>query len=144
MAIEIGRINTKDLIQNNYKIIGIGINKKSNTNGIFSTNFTTIDQAKSNLINLIMTKKGERLMMPDFGCDIWNVLFEPIIDGSIKDKIENTILDAANSWMPEIEISDIQVNTDNDLIDGNRIEISIGFSMAINPNITDTVQIILK
>jgi phage baseplate assembly protein W len=78
MAIELGKVNVTDLTENDYKVLGIGINRSSNSNGIFATNYTTLTQAKDNLKNLILTKKGERLMQPEFGCDIWLVLFEQI------------------------------------------------------------------
>ena len=81
MAIELGNVKVADLSENDYKVLGIGINKSSNSNGVFSTNYTTLTQAKDNLKNLILTKKGERLMNPDFGCDVWLVLFEQM-DGA--------------------------------------------------------------
>ena len=59
MAIELGRINVNDLAENDYKSLGIGFGRKSNSNGIFAVNYTTLTQAKDNLINLILTKKGE-------------------------------------------------------------------------------------
>ena len=82
MAIELGKVNVADLAVNDYKVIGIGIDRSSNSNGIFSVNFTTLSQTRDNLKNLIMTRKGERVMYPEFGCDIWSLLFEPIINGS--------------------------------------------------------------
>ena len=78
MAIELGKVNVNDLTENDYKILGIGINKTSDSNGIFSVNYTTLTQAKDNLKNLILTKKGERIMNSEFGCDVWKVLFEPL------------------------------------------------------------------
>ena len=53
MAIELGKFNVSDLTQNDYKVLGIGINKKSDSNGIFAVNYTTIRQAADNLKNLI-------------------------------------------------------------------------------------------
>jgi outer membrane protein OmpA-like peptidoglycan-associated protein/phage baseplate assembly protein W len=82
MAIELGNVKVADLAENDYKVLGIGINKSSNSNGVFSTNYTTLTQAKDNLKNLILTKKGERLMNPDFGTIIWDMLFEPLDDDS--------------------------------------------------------------
>ena len=83
MAIELGKVKVDDLVENDYKVLGIGINQRSQNNGIFAVNYTTLTQAKNNLKNLILTRKGERMMQPDFGCDIWKVLFEQIVDGDI-------------------------------------------------------------
>ena len=52
MAIELGKVNVNDLTQNDYKILGIGVNTTSNRSGIFHVNYTTLSQAKYNLINL--------------------------------------------------------------------------------------------
>ena len=62
MSFELGRFNVKDLKENGYKVLGIGINKKTDTNGVFPLNYTTLSQTKDNLINLICTRKGERMM----------------------------------------------------------------------------------
>ena len=88
MAIELGKVNVTDLTENDYKILGIGINKSSDRGGIFAVNYTTLTQAKDNLKNLILTRKGERIMNPTFGCDIYNVLFEQL-DGQL---IENNFI----------------------------------------------------
>ena len=79
MAIELGKVNVTDLTENNFKVLGIGINRRSDINGIFPVNYTTLSQAKDNLRNLILTRKGERLMQPEFGCDVWKTLFEPYL-----------------------------------------------------------------
>jgi phage baseplate assembly protein W len=91
MAIELGKVNVTDLTENDYKVLGIGINKASNSAGIFSVNYTTLSQAKDSLQNLILTRKGERLMQPEFGCDVWKLLFEPLVAGNIESSIETSI-----------------------------------------------------
>ena len=53
MAIELGKVNVTDLAENDYKILGIGINKRSSVGGIFAVNYTTLTQAKDNLQNLM-------------------------------------------------------------------------------------------
>jgi phage baseplate assembly protein W len=141
MAIELGKVNVSDLTQNDYKILGIGVNTTSESNGIFAVNFTTISQAKNNLKNLILTKKGERLMQPDFGCDIWKILFEPIIEGQIESKIEQTILEAIDIWLPYLNVDEIVFDYDDADIDANRIALDIKFSLKSNKNIRDSVQI---
>jgi phage baseplate assembly protein W len=112
MAIELGKVNVNDLTENNYKVLGIGINKSSDKGGIFSVNYTTLNQAKDNLKNLILTKKGERLMQPEFGCDIWRVLFEPMDDTNIENRIETTINAAVDIWLPYLNINEIVFDYD--------------------------------
>jgi len=140
MAIELGKVNVTDLVENDYKILGIGINQSSNNNGIFSTNYTTLTQAKNNLINLILTKKGERLMQPDFGCDVWKILFEPIND-NIEVSIENSIIKAVSIWLPYLNINEIIFDYDENDIDTNRIALDIKFSLASNPALSESIQI---
>jgi phage baseplate assembly protein W len=141
MAIELGRVNVNDLTENNYKILGIGINKNSDTGGIFSVNYTTLTQAKDNLKNLILTTKGERIMQPSFGCDVWNVLFEQLSDTSIERRIESTINEAVAIWLPYLNIDEIVFDYDENDIDNNKISFDIKFSLKSNPNISDWVQI---
>jgi hypothetical protein len=57
MARDLGRVNVTDLKENEYKVLGIGINTSSNRGGPFAVNFTTNQKAKNNLINLVLTKK---------------------------------------------------------------------------------------
>lgn len=144
MAIELGKINVSDLAENDYKVIGIGINKTSDSNGIFAVNYTTLKQAKDNLTNLIMTKKGERELNPTFGCDIWDILFEPIIDETINTKVENSILDAVNIWLPYLEIQQIIFDYDENDIDTNRIILDIKFALKSNTSLTDTLVLDIK
>lgn len=139
MAIELGKVNVTDLVDNNYKVLGIGINRSSDSNGIFAVNYTTLAQAKDNLINLILTKKGERLMQPNFGCDVWKVLFEPMVD--IETALENSIISAVSIWLPYLNINEIVFDYDDNDTDNNRIALDIKFSLTSNPNLTESVQI---
>jgi phage baseplate assembly protein W len=141
MAIELGKVNVSDLTQNDYKILGIGINRNSDSNGIFAVNYTTLNQAKDSLKNLILTHKGERIMEPEFGCDVWRVIFEQIDGDLIETRIENTILDAVSIWMPYITINGIVFDYDDNDIDNNKIFLDIKFSLTSNPNLSDTLQI---
>ena len=141
MALELGKVKVQDLTENDYKIIGIGINKTSDSNGIFSVNYTTLTQAKDNLKNLILTHKGERIMNPEFGCDIWKLLFEPIIEDDIDRQIENTIVDAVSIWLPYLNIDTIVFDYDSNDIDSHTINLDIKFSLVSNPNLGESVQI---
>jgi len=80
-------------------------------------------------------------MNPEFGCDIWKLLFEPIIEGEIDSKIENTIVDAVSIWLPYLNIDEIIFDYDINDIDNHTIGLDIKFSLASNPNLGDSVQI---
>ena len=141
MAIELGKINVTDLAVNDYKVLGIGINETSNSGGVFATNFTTLTQAKSNLTNLILTKKGERVSQPEFGCDIWKILFEQIVDGEIDNEVERVISDAVNIWLPYLEINEIIVDYNDEYKDANKFGVEINFSLKSNKNLSESVTI---
>jgi len=141
MAIELGKVNVTDLTDNDYKVLGIGINRGSDSNGIFATNYTTLTQAKDNLKNLILTHKGERLMQPEFGCDVWLLLFEPISPDIIEQRIESAILDAVSKWLPYLNIDEIVFDYDENDIDNHTISLDIKFSLVSNANLSESVQI---
>ena len=141
MAIELGKVNVVDLSENDYKVLGIGINKISDSNGIFAVNFTTLTQAKDNLKNLILTKKGERLMQPEFGCDVWKVLFEPLDGILVETSIETSIVEAVSIWLPYLNIDTIVFDYDENDIDNHTIALDIKFSLMSNPNLGESVQI---
>ena len=144
MAIELGKVNVTDLVENDYKVLGIGINTSSNSNGIFAVNYTTLTQAKSNLQNLILTRKGERLQNPNFGCDIWDLLFEQINEETIGTKIESSILDAVGTWLPYLNIEQIVFDYNDNDIDTNRISVDVKFSLKSNTTMTELLSITIN
>lgn len=141
MAIELGKVNVVDLKENDYKVLGIGINTNSNSGGAFAVNFTTLQQARSNITNLIMTRKGERVGQPEFGCDIWKILFEPIIDDELDTRVESVIIDAINKWLPYISINEIILDYNDEFKDANKFGVEINFSLTSNPNLRESVTI---
>jgi phage baseplate assembly protein W len=144
MAIELGRFNSQDLSINKDKILGIGINKNSDSNGVFAVNYTTLSQAKDNIVNLIMTRKGERTMQPEFGCDIWRLIFEQITPDVIEFEIERTIIEAVDIWLPYLNVDEILFDYDENDIDNHKIFLQIVFSLKINRNFGDSVTILLE
>ena len=96
---------------------------------------------EKDMVHLMLTKKGERLMQPDFGCDIWKVLFEQLDGSLIENTIETSILDAVGRWLPYINVEQIIFDYDNSDIDNNRITLEIKFSLASNRNIGSSLQV---
>lgn len=42
--------------------------------------FSDIELVKRDLINAFYTRPGERVMMPEYGCGVWNLLYDPFDD----------------------------------------------------------------
>ena len=43
-----------------------------------------LDLARQDLLNHFNTRKGERIMLPEFGSIVWDMLFEPLDDKTIR------------------------------------------------------------
>ena len=112
------------------------------SDGWFATTSTTIEAIKNNITNLLNTNTGERLMQPNLGTDLRDILFEQIDEGTML-KIQDTILDALQIWLPFVDVRDIQVLTNDDEknIDNNRIRVKIIFNLNKDPNTIDSVSI---
>lgn len=75
---------------------------------LFAQSYTTEQQAISNLKNLILTRRGERLMQPLFGTTIQDSLFEQNTDDLINN-IRNSIEEAVEFWLPYIIINTLVI-----------------------------------
>ena len=69
---------------------------------------TTEEEVRSNLIHLILTRKGSRYYLPDFGTKIYEFIFEPL-DGVTFESIKDDIRDNVSKYIPNLIINDIIV-----------------------------------
>jgi len=88
---------------------------------IFKSSYTTEEQAISNLKNLLLTRKGERPFQPNFGTDIYSILFEQL-ETDTQTSLESSLRDDIKYWLPYIIISELIVTPNEDL---NRLDISL-------------------
>ena len=106
-------------------------------NTAFNQSFITADQIKSNIKNLLLTKKFERLMQPEFGSGIQELLFN-MNDELFADNLENTIVDTLSKWLPFVNVDTINIQQPNDYKDNNKVEVSVTFRIS-DTQILDTV-----
>ncbi len=111
---------------------GIGIRLPFNSYNIFTLNYTTKDQIKSNLTNYMLTNKGERVFNPDFGADLRKLLFDQDTDFT---NAREVILDDLGIYFPMITVNSLDFTTDI-----NKNILNIKLSYAIN-NDADTILI---
>jgi len=101
---------------------------------LFKLSYLTKDQVISNVRNLILTNKGERLMNPDFGTDIYSLLFENNIP-ELDETIRANVRDAFDRYMPLARIEKLEVEQKE-----HKIHIVLGFSVK-EYNINEVLEI---
>ena len=75
-------------------------------------------ETRSNLIHLLLSRKGSRYYLPDFGTRLYEYLFEPL-DGPTFSEIESEIRESASIYLPGITITNISI-TDASLGEENK------------------------
>ena len=126
MAYELSKKIVIDTEEFNNFTVGITLPIQKGETGYFRQSFQTFDQIKSNIKNLLLTKKGERVFQPDFGSGIHDLLFNPATE-RFEEDVENTINEALEKWLPYVIVEDIDVDVSKDYTDNNQAKVSIKF-----------------
>ena len=106
------------------KDIAVGITLPfGKPNGLFSLSYTTEEQAVSNLKNLLLTRKGERPFQPEFGSDVYSLLFENMGE-SLESTLKETLSKDIKYWLPYIVIDNIDIDVKHDR---NQLRIELRF-----------------
>ena len=114
-----------------------------NQDGYFKTTKTTIDAIKNNIRLLLQTERGERVFQPNLGMNLRRFVFEQITEDTLIE-IENDIVDVFETWLPFVELKDIQTNIDSSNGEQNKININIVFGINRAPGSTESVQVTLE
>lgn len=136
--------NSKRFIEDRDSRISVGLDLPLGRDGkgaYFATTDTTIDAIKNDIRLLLLTQRGERVMQPFLGMDIRRFLFEQITDETAVE-IENDIVDAIQTWMPFVELRDIDVDLKNQ--DRNQIKINVKFNIANAPTELQSIGVVLE
>jgi phage baseplate assembly protein W len=132
------------IIQNKYPIDldarkAVGFGFPLNGNAVFVPTYQTRDQIKANLVNYILTNKGERVFNPNFGANLRALLFENIVESSLED-LQTIIQNDIAFYFPQIVVKEIDfVNTP----DENTINFILTYEI-INFGIEDNINILLQ
>ena len=109
--------------------------------GYFASTKTTIDAVKEDIKMLLLTQQGERLFQPLLGMNIRRFLFEQVTtDTAIQ--IENEIVDTFETWLPFVDLRDIDIDLGEQ--DKNKIGINITFNITNAPTELQSVGIVLE
>ena len=93
----------------NGKYINIHYPFQDSKKGFFlDLNSGDSEAIKSDLMHLILTRKGQRLYNPDFGTDLLRFIFQPE-DGLTLNQIKEEITNVVKKYLPKLNITEISV-----------------------------------
>ena len=119
MAYVLDRKVVKDTKEFNDFAYGITLPLKRGNTGFFEQSFSSFEQAKTNLKNLLLTKQGERVMQPNFGTGLHSLLFEQMTD-DFENKLTETITKSVGYWLPYINIEEVDIKMTDEMKDMHR------------------------
>ena len=125
--------SVREIDRNDDKYVGIRFPLDHSPEGFFYKTKTVLEQSKANLRNLLLTTPGERIMQPNFGSRLKNIVFEQGQD--IPNRVDEAIRIATDTFLPYINI--INVFT---IQEQNQVNIQVEFSVTLNPDVIELLS----
>ena len=112
----------------------VGVSLPYDGTAVFNSTYTTQEQMKSNMLNVLLTEPGERIYKPNFGVGLRNYLFENFTDlDTLKDRINSQV----ERYVPQVELTNVTINKDP-----NSHELNVGvFYRTIVNDQSDAIQV---
>ena len=114
-----------------YKDISLPITKDNNKFDFSS--ITDVESIKNGIKNIFLWRKGQRVLNPEFGNVIYDMLYEPINDITARN-IGSEIRRAFELWEPRVAIQQVVVSPDED---NNQYNVQITYTI---PTVNNIVQ----
>jgi len=102
--------------------------------GDFTRTSKFSDQIKANIINVLLTERGERPMQPNFGVGLKKLLFENITNA---DEIKPEIEAQLEIYVPDIQVIDLESNF---LEDDHLLHITLAYQLLITDEV-DAIEL---
>ncbi len=128
------RVDPRDLNKNT----AIGVKIPFNAPGVFYSTFSTKEQIRYNVVNLVLTSKGERVENPNFGTNVRSQLFQQI-DPSTFNDLEVGLVEDIQTYIPNVRVTNVQFSQTGEYND-NTLLVSITYLILISNQI-DTVTV---
>ena len=116
------------------KVIGLAYPFKSISKG-YARKQSGAELIKNNIIQLMQTSKGERVMLPQFGTNLADYLFEPL-DSELSEEIRDHIVETMALFMPRVKITKLIISES----EGISYEGYPGFNISLQVVEKDTNQ----
>jgi phage baseplate assembly protein W len=93
------------------------------------------DSVRQSVWIILGTSKGERMMRPDFGCGIYDLVFE-VNSASTSGKVAQAVRDALLVQEPRIDVLNVQVSAQDN---GQTLLINIDYQVRATNNVFNLV-----
>jgi len=70
-----------------------------------------IDQVRSDILILLLTNPGERVMLPQYGTALRSLIFDPN-DNTLAETARQMIIQSLNTWEPRVAFQSIEVTNE--------------------------------
>ena len=139
---------TKQFIEDKDTRVSVGIDfpfarVPDQRDGYFKTTKTTIESVKNNIKLLLQTQQGERVFQSRLGMGLRQFIFEQTNENT-QVEIENDIVHVFETWLPFVELKQIEIDIDSENQDRNKIKIDITFALKKAPESLESVGIVLE
>lgn len=132
MAFNVSKINPLDLQPRK----AIGINLPLSGTSVFNSTYQSKDSIKANIVNLLLTGKGERLLNPNLGSPLRDFLFETITDSRLRE-IKASLSRILQVYFPDVNILSLDIYSQPDI---QAIVVFLRYRV-LNTNIEDEIQL---
>jgi len=133
MAVVLGSKPIQDT--DDFQEYGIGITLPLRIADVaFEQSYKTIDQVKTNIKSLLLTRQQERVMQPLLGSGLSALVFD-FNDEELAAKIEDTINESIQRWLPFVNVDSVDVEQTDVLKDQNRVNVSLRFTVGDSANL---------
>ena len=97
-------------------------------------NDTLKDKARSTLMHIVFTPKGQRIRLPEFGTDLIKFIFDPN-EYTTWESVKNEVSESVNRWTSNIKLNDIQIVKNEN--DESEIYVRLDYSVSEGNKITN-------
>lgn len=119
--------------------VALGFSLPMSGEAVFNPTFTTREVIKTNLLNWLLTNRGERVMRPLFGANLRDFIGEGINDGT-NSAIEARIKDNISLEFPSVIVKSVEFDNQPD---SNTINLFINY-MINNIGVEDSINIAIQ
>ena len=98
------------------------------------TNDTLKEKARSEIMHIVFTPKGQRIRLPEFGTDLIKFIFDPN-EGVTWESVKNEVSESVRRWSNDIILNNIQVVKNEE--DESEIYVRLDYSVTEGNKITN-------